>query len=102
MLNIRRFVQGRDEDVWVSVWNKAFREFDDFRSISVEDWRTSEKSPTFDAAGMFIAELDKEPVGIVNAYVDKMRRRRKGSYASWELFQSIAEEEQDEHWLRKP
>jgi len=78
MLNIRGFVQGRDEDIWVSVWNKVFREFDDFRSISVEDMLMSEKSPTFDAAGMFIAELDGEFVGIVNAYVDKMREEKKG------------------------
>jgi len=78
MLNIRRFVQGKDEDVWVTLRNKAFKEFDDFRRISVEDWLVQEKSPTFDANGMFIAELDREPVGIVNAYVDKMREEKKG------------------------
>ena len=78
MLNIRRFVQDRDEDVWASLWNKAFREFEDFRSISVEDMRTSEKNPSFDASGMFIAELDGKPVGIVNAYVDKVREEKKG------------------------
>jgi len=78
VLNVRRFVQGRDEGVWVSVWNEAFKEFDDFRTFSVEDMRISEKSPTFDAAGMFIAELDGEHVGIVNAYVDKMREEKKG------------------------
>jgi ribosomal protein S18 acetylase RimI-like enzyme len=78
MQKIRRFVQGRDEDAWVSVFNKVFREFDDFRSITVEDMLMSETSPTFDAAGMFIAELEGEPVGIVNAYVDKMRKEKKG------------------------
>jgi len=78
MLKIRRFVQGRDEGVWVSVWNRGFREFEDFRSITVEDMLQSEKSPTFDATGMFIAELDGEPVGIVNAHVDKMREEKKG------------------------
>jgi len=78
MLKIRRFVQGRDEDVWVSVWNRAFREFEDFRSITVEDMLKSEKNPTFDATGIFIAELDGESVGIVNAYVDKLREEKKG------------------------
>lgn len=78
MLKIKRFVQDRDEDVWVSLWNKAFREFEDFRSITVEDMLKSEKSPTFDATGMFIAELDGEPGGIVNAHVDKMREEKKG------------------------
>jgi len=78
MLQIRRFVQGHDEGVWISVRNKAFREFGDFRSVTAEDMLMSEKSPTFDAAGMFIAELDGKPVGIVNAFVDKMREEKKG------------------------
>lgn len=78
MLKIRGFAQGRDEAVWVSVWNRAFQEFHEFRNITVNDVLMSEKSPTFDATGMFIAELDGEPVGIVNAYVDKLREEKKG------------------------
>jgi len=78
MLNIRSFVQGTDEAVWVSVWNRAFKEFDDFRSLSVDDMIETEKSPVFDATGRFIAELDGQAVGIVNAYVDKMREEKKG------------------------
>jgi len=78
MLKIRKFVQGLDETVWISVANKAFKEFDEFRSSTVEDMLLGEKAPTFDATGMFIAELDGEPVGIVNAYVDKMREEKKG------------------------
>jgi len=62
MLKIRKFIQGQDEDVWVSVWNIAFKEFDDFRSITVEDMLKSEKSPTFDATGRFIAELEGKPL----------------------------------------
>lgn len=79
MLKIRKFVQGRDETVWVSVANKAFKEFDEFHSnTTVEDMMADEKAPTFDATGLFIAELDGEPVGIVNAYVDKIRAEKKG------------------------
>jgi len=78
MLKIRRFVLERDEDAWVTVWNEAFKEFEDFRNITVDDALIMEKSPTFDAAGMFIAELNGESVGIVNAYVDKMREDKKG------------------------
>jgi len=77
-LRIRQFVQGRDEAVWISVYNQVFQEFEEFRNITVDDVLTSEKSPTFDAAGMFIAELDNEPVGIVNAHVDKLREEKKG------------------------
>jgi len=78
MLKIRRLVLGRDEGVWASVWNRAFTEFDDFRSISVDDVLKAQKNPAFDASGLFIAELDGESVGIVNAYVDKMREEKKG------------------------
>lgn len=78
MLKIRQFVLGKDEGVWVSVFNDAFKEFDDFRSVSVDDVLQSQKNPAFDATGLFIAELDGEPVGIVNAYVDKMREEKKG------------------------
>jgi len=78
MLKIRRFVQGRDEGVWTSVWNRSFTDFDEFRTMSVEDMLMSEKNPAFDAEGMFIAEFDGEPVGVVNARVDKMREEKKG------------------------
>jgi ribosomal protein S18 acetylase RimI-like enzyme len=78
MLKIRRLVLGRDEGVWASVWNRAFTEFDDFRSVSVDDVLKAQKNPAFDASGLFIAELDGESVGIVNAYVDKMREEKKG------------------------
>jgi len=78
MLKVKRFVLGRDEGVWVTVWNKAFKEFEDFRNITVDEALIMEKSPTFDAAGMFIAELNSEPVGMVNAYVDKLREEKKG------------------------
>jgi len=78
MFNVRRFVQGKDEAALAGVMNQAFREFEDFRSLTAEDMVMKEKSPTFDAAGMFIADLDGQPVGIVNARVDKMREEKKG------------------------
>jgi len=46
--------------------------------MSVEDMLMKEKNPSFDAVGMFIAELDGEPVGIVNARVDRRREEKKG------------------------
>jgi len=46
--------------------------------MTVEEMRNMEKSPDFDSVGMFIAELDGKPVGIVHAYVDKNRDERKG------------------------
>jgi len=44
----------------------------------LEEMLLRQKSPTFDAAGMFIAELGGEPAGILNAFVDKMREEKKG------------------------
>jgi len=78
MLNVKKFVQGKDESLWITVWNQAFHEFEEFRNITLAEMAQWEKAPTFDATGMFIAELDGAPVGIVNAYVDKLRAEKKG------------------------
>ena len=78
MLKIRRFIQGKDETIWIGMVNEAFREFDDFRTATLEDMLNGEKSPGFDATGMFMAELDGEHVGFVNAFVDKKREEKKG------------------------
>lgn len=78
MLKIRKFVQGEDEKVWLRIANEAFKEYDDFRPDTMEDMETYEKSPNFDTTGMFIVEWNGEPVGMVNAYVDKKRAEKKG------------------------
>lgn len=78
MLNVGLFIQGKDEDRWVSVANRAFREFIEFRTFIIDEVLRWEKSPAFDAAGIFIAEYNGAPVGIINAYVDKMRAEKKG------------------------
>jgi len=82
MLKIRNFVMGEDEAIWAHIASVAFKDYEDFRSISVEEMEKMEKSPTFDPSGMFIAELDGKPVGIINAYVDKFREEKKG-FISW-------------------
>jgi len=78
MLRIRKFVQGKDEEVWIRVCNEAFKEFEDERAMTLEDLTLWEKSPRFSAEGMFIAEWEKEPAGLVNAYIDKKREEKKG------------------------
>jgi len=82
MLKIRNFIVGKDEAVWAHIASAAFKDYDDFRSISVEEVRKMEKAPTFDPSGMFIAEIDGIPVGIVNAHVDKFREEKKG-FIGW-------------------
>jgi len=79
MLNIRRFVKGRDEPAWVEVLNAAYREYEIWwRAITVKELREREKRPNFDSGGRFIAELDGKPVGIIHAHVDKLRKEKKG------------------------
>ena len=83
MLKIRRFVQGEDEAAWVSVWNAVYGKRWDFRPMTVEEMMALEKSPDFEAEGRYIAELDDQPVGIVFAYVDKLREEKKGFVRSF-------------------
>lgn len=79
MLNIRSFVKGADEPVWVEVLNAAYKEYEVWwRAITVEEMREQEKRPNFDFEGRFIAELDGKPVGIIHAHVDKLRKEKKG------------------------
>jgi len=77
LLEIRRFVQGIDEEDWVRVWNVAYEEYEDFRQMTVDEFRVFEKAPFFDSEGRFIAELDGKPVGIIHANVDKKRKEKK-------------------------
>lgn len=79
MLKVRRFAEGKDEAAWLRVQNKAYSEFEDVRPDTIEEMELSKKSPSYDAAGMFIAELDRTPVGVVNAFIDKYRTERVGS-----------------------
>ncbi|MEE8636637.1 MAG: GNAT family N-acetyltransferase [Dehalococcoidia bacterium] len=79
MLNMRRFMKGVDEPVWVEVLNAARKDREDWRAITAEEMLLQEKGdPSFDSEGRFIAELDGRPVGVVHANVDKLREERKG------------------------
>jgi mycothiol synthase len=78
MLKIREFLKGEDEEVWLRIRNEAFKEYDDIRPATMEDMEIWQKDPSFDPVGMFIAELDNEPVGRVQAQVDKQRTDKKG------------------------
>ena len=68
MLNIRRFVKGVDEPVWLEVLNAARKEREDWRAITVEDLLADAKRPSFDFEGRFIGELAGKAVGIDDKY----------------------------------
>ncbi len=78
MIRIRRFIQSEDEETWLRIWNAAYKEYDDYRPALLEDFEKAEKNPSFDPTGMLMAEWDGQPVGFVNAFIDKERKEKKG------------------------
>jgi len=82
LLKIRPFRKGFDEDVFVSIFNAVFGDYDDIRSMTLEEMKKMEDSPSFNTDGMLIAEWNGETAGMVNAYVDKLREEEKG-FIQW-------------------
>lgn len=83
MLKIRRFLQGKDEEIWVQVLNAENKENEGYRQITGEEMRILEEEPEFTPKGRFIAELDGKPIGIIHAYVDEKRKEKKGFLRSF-------------------
>jgi mycothiol synthase len=82
LLKIRPFRKGFDEEVFVSIFNAAFGDYDDIRSMTLEEMKKLEESPSFTADGMFIAEWNGETAGMINAHIDKLRKEEKG-FVQW-------------------
>ena len=78
LLNIRQFVKGKDEEVWINIVNNAFKDYEDRRPLTLEFFETLVKSPTFDDTGMLIAEFDGKPVACIDAFIDKKMKEKKG------------------------
>jgi mycothiol synthase len=89
LLRIRPFVKGCDEAAFVRIYNAAFSDYDDIRNMTLEEMKKLEASPSFDDRGMFIAEWNGEPVGAVDAYIDKMREEEKGFIQSLGVIPSL-------------
>lgn len=82
MLKIRPFRKGFDEEAFVRLYNTCFGDYDDIRSMTLEEVEKIEESPGFSAEGMLIGEWNGENAAMVNAYVDKQREERKG-FIQW-------------------
>jgi mycothiol synthase len=82
LLKIRPFKKGFDEEVFISIFNAAFGDYDDIRSMTLEEMKKTEEAPSFNADGMFIAEWNGETAGMINAYIDKLREEEKG-FIQW-------------------
>jgi len=78
LLTMRAFRTGFDEETYVRTYNVAFSDYDDIRTMTVEEMKRNEESPSFSADGIFFAEWNGETAGMVDAYVDKLREEKKG------------------------
>ena len=78
MLRIRRFVEGKDAADWIKMHNVTYYRHPCYAQITLDDYRKLKMNPEWDTKGMFIVEVKNNPVGWVNARVDKLREDRKG------------------------
>jgi mycothiol synthase len=78
LLNIRSFVKGQDEEMFVRAFNACFADYDDLRCMTLEEMKKAQEAPSYSSEGVLIAEWNREPAGMVDAYIDKQRDDRKG------------------------
>jgi hypothetical protein len=71
LLKIRPFRKGFDEDVFVSIFNAVFGDYDGIRSMTLEEMKKMEDSPSFNMDGMLIALRyvdDMNPTNAIKIY----------------------------------
>ncbi len=78
MLKTRSFRKGADEEVYARIFNAAFSDYDDMRSVTLEEVRTIANAPSFNLDGLLFGEWDGQVAGMVQAQVDKQREEKKG------------------------
>jgi len=78
MLKIRPFGKGIDEEIYVRIFNAAFLDYYDVRSVTLQEVKTLEDAPSYNLDGLLIAEWNGKTVGMVQALVDKFREEKKG------------------------
>lgn len=78
LLRIRPFAKESDGEAYVRIFNASFADYDDIRTMTLEEMRKTQESPSYSADGLFIAEWNGETAGMVDAYVDRLRKEEKG------------------------
>jgi mycothiol synthase len=78
LLKMRPFGKGIDEEIYVRIFNAAFLDYDDIRSITLQEVKTLEDAPSYNLDGLLIAEWNGKTAGMVQALVDKFREEKKG------------------------
>lgn len=82
MLSIRKFVEDRDEAIWIQIHNATQADLKDYRPLTMQDISLEKGAPDWDSSGLFVAEWSSTPVGMILAYVDKFREEKRG-YLHW-------------------
>ena len=78
-VSVRRFSRNADEPVWVELMNAEYRDYVSWwRGTTAEEMLELEKQPGFDSEGRFIAEVDRKPVGLIHARVEKSGEKHRG------------------------
>jgi len=99
-VNVRRFLNGVDEPVWVELLNAEYREYASWwRGTTVEEMLELEKNPSFDFEGRFVAELDGKPVGIIHAHVETSGEEKRGFIRDFCVLEAFRGSEVEERLL---
>jgi len=100
IVNIRRFLKGMDEPVWVELLNAEYVEYASWwRGTTVEEMLELEKNPSFDFEGRFVAELDGKPVGIIHAHVETSGEEKRGFIRDFCVLEAFRGSEVEERLL---
>jgi len=79
IVNVRHFLKGMDEPVWVELLNTEYRDYVSWwRGTTVEEMLELEKRADFDFKGRFVALVDGKPVGVVHAHVEGSGEQKQG------------------------
>jgi len=79
-LIVRPFVEGEDEPHWIRLFNAYYALYygEELEPLDEDDVAWMERSPWWKACRVLLAELNGRVVGMVRAYVDKLRVPAKG------------------------
>ena len=78
MQTIRQFVKGSDESAWVKVMNSAYKEYSDWRAITLEELLAEEANSSFRCDERFVADIDGQPVGVLHVCLEDSKKGAKG------------------------
>ena len=65
LLEIRPFQKGQDEEIFARVFNATFLDYDDIRTLTVQEVRTMANAPSFNLDGLLFGEWNGQIVGMV-------------------------------------